>query len=124
MLGHVLVRHIMALSLIKKGLHALNEASTEDYKEAVLEFQERVKQLRLGYVPGVIRHYYHGSKKNRKYGDRWKILLNHNFEPSRHLSYDEKGILIPSKECPNEMLDEIMVYFKERNEDEFYQEKA
>lgn len=27
----------------------------------------------------------------------------------------------PSPECPQGMLDEIMQYFEERNEDEFYQ---
>jgi hypothetical protein len=75
----------------------------------------------LGYVPGVIRHYFHGSKENRKYGDRWKILLNHNFSPREHLTHDETGILIPSPECPREMLDEILNYFKERNEDSCYQ---
>jgi hypothetical protein len=112
--------NIMALSLIQNGLKGINEESTHDYKETVLEFQDKVKNLRLGYVPGVIRHYYHGSKANRKYGDRWKILLKHNYQPSKHLSKDENGILIPSKECPQILLDEILEYFKERNEDEMY----
>jgi hypothetical protein len=113
--------HIMSLCLMQKGLKAINPESTDDYKESVLEFQERVKTLRLGYVPGMIRHYFHGSKKHRRYADRWQILLKHNFEPTRHLTTNKYGILIPTKECPNEMLDEIMQYFKERNEDEFYQ---
>ena len=113
--------NVMALSLIHQGLRGINEKSTDDYKESVLRFQTRVKLLRLGYVPGVIRHYFHGSKENRKYGDRWKILLNHNFSPREHLTHDENGILIPSPECPTEMLDEILNYFKERNEDSCYQ---
>jgi hypothetical protein len=113
--------NVMALSLIQQGLRGINEKSTDDYKESVLRFQNRVKSLRLGYVPGVLRHYFHGSKENRKYGDRWKILLNHNFSPREHLTHDENGILIPSPECPREMLDEILNYFKERNEDSCYQ---
>jgi hypothetical protein len=113
--------NIMALSLIKKGLRGINERSTDDYKQSILEFQERVKTLRLGYVPGVIRHYFHGSKKNRKYGERWQILLKHNFSPSIHIANNEMGVLEPTKDCPKELLDEIMEYFRQRNEDECYQ---
>jgi len=113
--------NVMSLSLIQQGLRGINEKSTDDYKESVLRFQTRVKSLRLGYVPGVLRHYFHGSKENRKYGDRWKILLNHNFSPREHLTHDENGILIPTPECPHELLDEILNYFNERNEDSCYQ---
>ena len=113
--------NIMSLCLIQQGLTAINEDSTQDYKDSVLEFQNRVKQLRLGYVPGVIRHHFHGSKKNRNYGERWKILLNHGFSPALHVEYAENGVLTPTEDCPKEMLDEILNYFKERNEDEFYQ---
>jgi len=113
--------NIMALCLIQQGLMGINEESTEDYKESVLDFQNRVKLLRLGYVPGVIRHHFHGSKKNRNYGERWKILLNYDYEPSEHVTYADNGVLVPTDSCPKEMLDEIFGYFKERNEDEFYQ---
>jgi len=113
--------NVMALSIISKGLKAINENSTDDYKQSVLDFQNRVRHLRLGYVPGVIRHYFHGSKKNRKYGDRWQILLKHEYSPSKHITKDKTGILVPTDSCPQEMLDEIMDYFRERNEDEFYQ---
>jgi hypothetical protein len=113
--------NIMALSLIGKGLKSVNEESTEDYKNTILEFQNRVRSLRLGYVPGVIRHFFHGSKKNRKYGDRWQILLKYNYSPSIHVTDDKNGILIPTENCPKQMLDEIMSYFKERNEDEYYE---
>jgi hypothetical protein len=114
--------NIMALCLIQKGLKALNENSSEDYKNSVLDFQRRVKTLRLGYVPGVIRHYFHGSKKYRRYNDRWQILLKHDYSPTLHVTHDNDGVLVPTKDCPKEMLREIMEYFRERNEDEFYQE--
>jgi hypothetical protein len=113
--------NIMSLCFIQRGLKGIHASSTEDYKNKVQEFQERVKTLRLGYVPGVIRHYFHGSKKNRRYHDRWQILLDYDFAPSMHLMKDKNGLLVPSPECPQGMLDEIMQYFEERNEDEFYQ---
>jgi hypothetical protein len=115
--------NIMALSIINKGLKAINEGSTQSYKDHILEYQQRIKNLRLGYIPGVIRHYFHGLKKNRKYTERWRILLEHNFSPDTFLSKDENGIIVPTENFPKQMLEEILTYFKERNEDEFYHEK-
>jgi hypothetical protein len=111
--------HIMALSYIQKGLSAINEASSDGYKRTVSNFQKRVQMLRLGYVPGVIRHYFHGSKKHRQYGERWKILVNYDYDPYKDVKYEPtSGILVPTSTCPRELLDEIMIYFSNRNEDE------
>jgi hypothetical protein len=115
--------NIMALSLIEHGLKAINDKSTDGYKDSILEYQNRVKNLRFGYVPGVIRHYYHGSKKNRQYSERWQILINHNYDPNIHVEKNKNGLLVPSKNCPKELLNDIMKYFKERNEDEDLLEK-
>jgi len=115
--------NVMALSLIGKGLKAIHQNSSEDYKDSVIEYQKRVRSLRLGYVPGVIRHYFHGSKKNRKYTERWHILLKHGFSPKQHLHFQKDGLMVPSKTCPQQMLTEIYHYFKERNEDEFFHDK-
>ena len=59
--------HNMAKSLIKDGKNSVNNLVTDGYKNSVINWQKRANSLRLGYVPGVIRHYFHGSKKNRKY---------------------------------------------------------
>lgn len=112
--------NIMALALIQKVRKAINEQSHPDYIQSAVDFQERIKSLRLGYVPGLIRHHFHGSKKNRKYGERWQILVKHNYSPILHVTHDENGVLVPTKECPKELLSDILQYFKQRNEDEFY----
>jgi hypothetical protein len=109
---------IIALSLINKVSHTLNVDYHEGYKESILEFQKKTKGLRLGYVPGVIRHFFHGSKKNRKYTERWNILIQHAFSPLTHVKYDTKGILVPTEEFPTDFENDILNYFKERNEDE------
>jgi hypothetical protein len=96
----------------------LNVDYHEGYKESILEFQKKTKGLRLGYVPGVIRHFFHGSKKNRKYTERWNILIQHAFTPLTHVKYDTKGILVPTEEFPSDFENDILNYFKERNEDE------
>ena len=112
--------HNMALSFIENGLKSLNENTTQDYKDSVVEFEKRVQALRLGYVPGVIRHYFHGSKKNRKYSERWKILVDTQYSPNLHVTYDKQGLLISTAACPKRLLMDIMAYFSERNEDEFF----
>ena len=110
--------NIMALSMIDHGLWAINSESSDNYKKTISEYQSKIRKLRLGYVPGVIRHHFHGAKKNRRYEDRWRILLDNGYTPNLHLSYDSNGVLIPTNECPGVILDEIRKYFEDRNEDE------
>ena len=110
--------HIMLLCLLGNGAKSINQNCSNDYKEDVLEFQRNVQTLRFGYVPGLIRHYYHGSKKNRKYQERWQILVKHEYSPFKHLTRDEKGIIIPNADFPEELKTDIYQYFLERNEDE------
>ena len=112
--------HNMALSFIGHGTTSLNTLTTDDYKQSIAEFQQRCVDLKLGYVPGVIKHYFHGTKKNRKYTERWQILVHHAFSPREHLTHDwsNHGLLIPSSTCPRGLVDDILRYFEERNEDD------
>jgi hypothetical protein len=79
--------------------------------------------IKLGYVPGTILHHFHGKKVNRKYLEREDILIKHQFSPYKHITYDDKGLIIPSKDCPQEFLNDILDYFKNRNEDEMVEEE-
>lgn len=111
--------HIMSLALIGKSHASLNQAITSGYKSTAREFQRRGASLRLGYIPGVIRHYFHGTKKNRKYSERWQILTKHQFNPLIHIKRrPEDGLIVPTESCPPQLLKDIMNYFAERNEDE------
>ena len=108
----------MFFCLIQNGLNSVNKDVSDSYKKSVLEYQERCKGLRLGYVPGVIKHYFHGAKKNRQYSERWKILVNNEYNPYTHITRNADGLLIPTTDCPQQLLDDIYNYFTERNEDE------
>ena len=108
----------MMLCLLNNGLHGINDVSTDNYKESILEFQQKMKTLRFGYIPGVIRHYFHGSKINRRYHQRWQILLNHGYEPDTFVKKDEKGVLVPTEIFPQGLKEDIMAYFEERKEDD------
>jgi hypothetical protein len=110
--------HNMALSFIKRGIKSINNDCHDNYKRLVMEFEGRCRGMRLGYCPGVLRHYYHGSKQNRKYSERWQILVKHQYDPLLHVKYNSYGLLVPRHECPKELLDDIFQYFAERNEDE------
>jgi hypothetical protein len=108
----------MALSLINKVHINLNYQYHADYKQSMLDYQEKAKSLRLGYVPGVIRHHYHGTKANRKYVERWKILIEYQYSPLYHLTYDKVGILVPTESFSKQFKKDILNYFRERKEDE------
>ena len=116
--------NIMALSIIGNGIKAIDIKSTDGYKQSVLDFQDKVKNFRLGYIPGVIKHHFHGSKQNRKYTERWQILVNHLYDPREHLDIVKTisicNVLTPSSSCPKELISDIYNYFAERNEDEGY----
>ena len=112
--------HNMSFSFIGQPDKSLNEDTTNAYKESLRLFQKRAAQLRLGYVPGIIRHHFHGSKKNRKYHERWQILVEKAYNPFIHITKNRDGLLVPTELCPQKMLDKILAYFAERNEDEGY----
>ena len=107
---------IMAMSFINKVDKMNNISYHPDYNNSMLEFQDKSKNLRLGYVHGVIRHYFHGSKKNRQYTERWELLKKNQYSP-KDLTYDN-GILIPTENFTKEFQDDILNYFKERKEDD------
>jgi len=110
--------HNMALSIIGNANKSLNKDVNNDYLNELLNFEKKISNIRLGYIPGIIRHYYHGSKKNRKYQERWQILVDNQYSPLRDITKDENGLLIPTEKCPKKLLDDIYNYFLERNEDE------
>lgn len=70
----------------------------------------------IGYVPGTILHYWHGKKKDRRYGDRWQILERHAYCPLTDIKRDWQGLYKLSGN-KNKMRDDIRDYFRSRNED-------
>ena len=109
---------IMANSFIGMTKNITYNKLPEDYKNFMLEFEKKAKNLRLGYVPGIIRHYFHGKKINRKYCERTEILIKYNYSPIKHIMYDKNGIITPTDQFTDEFKNDILNYFKERKEDE------
>ena len=110
--------NIMMFSLLSNGLKAINSNSSDGYKQSIVDYERKIKHLRFGYVPGLIRHYFHGSKANRRYTERWQILMKHQYSPKLHLDYNIYGILTPTFNFSPKFKEDIITYFKERKEDD------
>jgi hypothetical protein len=110
--------NIMCHSFIKQAPQRLKKGMTNEYMDFVKDKQDKFEGLKIGYIPGTIRHFYHGKKENRNYYGREDILIRHKYDPNTFIKRDSKGLIIPSETCPKEFLKDIMDYFEERNEDE------
>jgi hypothetical protein len=112
----------MATALIGCYQYSIPDDCTPGYKRSLEVWQERaLRWLKkdVGYVHGRIDHYWHGSKKNRGYVDRWKILINNQYDPYTDLKKDAQGLYqLETWDDRQIMLrDQIRTYFRQRNED-------
>jgi hypothetical protein len=90
-----------------------------EYYEKLLVYQERaLKHINknIGYVDGLLLHYWHGKKADRRYMDRWKILMNCKYDPELDLKRDWQGLWQIADHAVD-LRDQIRDYFRQRNED-------
>lgn len=114
-------RH-MALGLVHSIEQSFPGGISDAYQAELLQWQERAKKhirLDVGYVPGDIYHYFHGKKKDRKYADRWKILVDTQYDPNTDLKRDAQGLWQVEDWDPRQirLRDLLRGYFRARNED-------
>lgn len=83
-------RH-MAMALIGKILDSCHGSVHDNYKALLRKFQCNVKGLKLSWVEGTIVHFWHGSFENRRYKERWDILVKNNFDPFLDIGVDSDG---------------------------------
>ena len=107
----------MASCFLCNHKSALPSDASKEYIKTLKEFEDRVSGCRIGYVPGVIRHHYHGSLNSRKYDMREYILTKHDYDPIKFLSHDKDGLLVPTSEFPFQLRESIQSHFKSKNED-------
>jgi hypothetical protein len=111
-------RH-MACAMIGKVEHSFHKDVSQDYKDECFEWQRRCNKFiktDIGYVGGTINHFWHGAKADRRYNDRWKILVKNNYRPNRDAYYDTQGLLQLDPERV-QLRDDIRKYFRARFED-------
>jgi hypothetical protein len=114
-------RH-MICGLVGKVNQSFHPNVSQGYKDALFRWQTRADiyiKRNLGYTPGVIRHMFHGAKKNRSYGDRWKLLVQWQFNPITDLKRDQTGLyqLVVENDRQINFRDALYRYFRSRQED-------
>jgi hypothetical protein len=110
------------LSQILLGNVASLDKSLLEFKDDITDHYKNIlgSNIKIGYVPTTIKHYFHGSKVNRKYIERNEILKKIHYDPRTHIARDENGVIIPTVDLGHICLNEILQYFSQRNEDEYY----
>jgi hypothetical protein len=114
--------HHMCMSWVGKGLETVHNGVTDTYKRRVSAYQTWAlgpagTPVDVGFTNGTICHEYHGTKKNRKYCERWQILVDNRYDPDLHIAKDWQGLVELTNACPAKLKHDIGVYFKERFED-------
>ncbi len=92
-----------------------------EFRDDINKYTVGFDKVKVGYIPTNIKHYFHGLKANRKYSERNQILTKYHYDPNVHLKYNEYGILVPTEYMSMEFLIDIYNYFRERNEDECWE---
>lgn len=114
--------HHMALGLIGEAARSVPGNTTCSYTKAVVNWQEMAEhhlRRNVGYVPGTIMHHWHGKKKDRKYKERWEIILKNDFDPYLDIIKDPQGLWMLNEHRPKfiRLRDDFRAYFRSRNED-------
>lgn len=113
----------MATALIGKLRDSVSGGLHSRYVKELARWEERAEKnirRKVGYVPGLLTHYWHGKKRDRKYIERWKILIDHQYDPDRDLKRDTGGLWqLVDDGSPHSIVlrDDIRKYFRARNED-------
>lgn len=114
-------RH-MAGALIGRVMDTVHGDVHPNYKKWLATWQARAERhinRNVGFVPGTIRHLWHGRKADRGYSSRWKILVKHQFDPDTDIKRDVSGLWQLVSENPRQrrLRDDIRKYFMARKED-------
>lgn len=111
--------HHMAFGTIGNVVNTIHKGMHANFFKRCVEWQFRAIRfsgMEVGYVPGFIKHKFHGKKVNRKYRERWQILIHFKFDPDADLDYDTQGLYRLVGKPGLEKA--IRHYMLERNEDE------
>jgi len=111
--------HHMALSLVGRADRSLPGKVSASYERHLMEWQARALHHingNMGFVHGTIEHRFHGKKVDRKYVDRWQMILEHGFDPDTDIKKNHYGVF---ELCGNkpELRHDLDMYFRQRNED-------
>ncbi len=111
--------HHMACALIGKVNESIHNGASQAFKDYWNRWQDRAEQYikrDVGYMNGLICHYWHGKKQHRKYIERWDVLIRNDYDPTTDIYRDAQGVFQLSGNKPK-LRDDLRAYFAQRNED-------
>lgn len=111
-------RH-MAHGLIGRMEKTIHRGLCGAYGQDLLLWEERATKYikrNVGYVEGLLLHHWHGKKRDRRYQERWSILVDNGYDPRLDLKRDWQ-MLWQLTDHNHKLRDDIRAYFRSRNED-------
>jgi hypothetical protein len=111
--------YFMAQALVGSVTPEMTRMPGSNYAASLMEWQQRCEKLihhDLGCVDTTIFHYWHGRRRDRGYDNRWRILVENQFDPVVDLKKNAEGLF----ELTNRnvaLREAIRSYFRSRNED-------
>lgn len=108
-------RH-MAMALTGRVLQSGPGTIHANYKKLLEEYQKACEGLRVSWVPGTILHHWHGSLENRRYRERWEILIKNNFDPLKDITFSAEGRVALTRSGLR-LVKDLDEYFLGRRED-------
>lgn len=111
--------HHMAAALIGCAHETLPKGIHQHYRNALLEWQARAEkhiQRDVGFIPGMISHHWHGKKRDRKYVERWQVLIDEKYDPLKDLKRDSQN-LWQLTDRNWKLRDKMRLYMRQRQED-------
>ena len=88
--------HHMAWACVGKVDDTINGNMGPAFFRRCREWQARAVRAcnrYVSFVNGRIEHNFHGPKGRRGYRDRWRLLIDHKFNPDTDLMYDAQGLI-------------------------------
>lgn len=132
-MAHAFVGHVAASSLQRAGSGGVEYVpyyyrkrfarGLERFEQSFGEYALRAYQLiegNVSFVDGIAFHLWHGSKHNRQYEERFRILKKARFDPSNDIEVDENGAWkwASFDRVKLRMHEEVDTMFKKRQEDD------
>jgi hypothetical protein len=111
--------HHMALAMIGEVDRSAPGNISPAYRAGLRRWQERAERTvhrNVGCVEGLLLHYWHGKKRDRRYIERWDVLTRNQFDPDVDLKRDWQGLYQLAGRSIT-LRDQIREYFRQRNED-------
>ncbi len=118
--GDHLMAHGFAGGLVRTPCLRRVTGNQRAYAEHFWRWALKARDLvdgKIGFIPGSLLHLWHGDLVNRRYGEMNQEFMTFDFDPDRHLTLDDSGLLEFSEDAPPRLREWANEFFWLRRED-------